>query len=69
MKPSISGWKTRPLYTRVAIVGLLLFALVSLVFAILPTEGEAGTLGFFIISIVLAVIVAGLMWRTVEGGM
>ena len=69
MKMSMSGWKTHPVYTRVAIVGLLLFALVSLVFAILPTEGEAGTLGFFIISIVLAVIVAGLMWRTVEGGM
>ena len=63
MTPSISGWRSRPLYTRVAIVGLLLFAQVSLVFAILPTEGEAGTLGFFIISIVLSVIVAGLMWR------
>ena len=63
MKPSISGWKTRPLYTRVAIVGLFLFALVSLAFAIIPTGGEAGTLEFFIISIVLSVIVAGLVWR------
>ena len=51
------------MYIRVAIVGLLLFALVSLVFALLPTEGEAGTLALFIISIVLSVIVAGLMWQ------
>ena len=63
MTLSISGWKSRPLYTRVAIVGLLLFALVSLVFAMLPTEGESSTLGFFIISIVLSVVFAGLMWR------
>ena len=63
MMPSISGWKTRPIYTRVAIVGLLLFALVSLFFAAIPTGGEASTLGFLIISIVLSVIVAGLMWR------
>ena len=48
MTPSISVWKTRPVYTRVAI---------------LPTGGEASTLGFFIISIVLSIIVAGLMWR------
>ena len=59
---SISGWNTRPLYTRVAIAGLLLSALVSLVFAAL-SQGEASTVGFFIISIVLSVIFAGLMWR------
>ena len=63
MTLSISGWRSRPFYTRVAIVGLILFALVSLVFAIIPTGGEASTLGFFIISIVLSVIVAGLVWR------
>ncbi len=62
MTPSISGWKTHPVYTRVAIVGLLLFALVSLVFAVL-SQGEASTVGFFIIFIVLSVIFAGLMWR------
>ena len=64
MTPSISGWKSRPVYTRVAIVGLLLFALVSLVFAVLSMiDGEASTVGFFIISIVLSVIVAGLITR------
>ncbi len=63
MTPSISGRGSRPLYTRVTIVGLLLFATVSLVFAAIPTGGEAGTLGVFIISIVLSGIVAGLMWR------
>ena len=59
---SISAWDTRPFYTRVAIAGLLLYALVSLVFAVL-SQGEASTVGFFIISIVLSVIFAGLMWR------
>lgn len=64
MTPSISGWKTRQIYTRVAIVGLLLFALVSLVFAVLSMiDGEASTVGFFIISIVLTAIFAALMWR------
>ena len=64
MTLSISGWKTHPVYTRVAIVGLLLIALVSLVFSILTMiDGEATTLGSFIISIVLSVIFAGLMWR------
>ncbi|MCH8207284.1 MAG: hypothetical protein IH956_09820, partial [Chloroflexi bacterium] len=61
---STSGWKTRPLYTRVAITGLLLIALSSLVFIILTLiDGEASTLGFFVISIVLSVIFAGLVWR------
>jgi len=63
MTLSTSGRKTRPVYTRVAIVGLLLFALVSFVFAILPAGGEATTLGFFIIYIVLSVVFAGLVWR------
>ena len=62
MTPSISGWKTRPVYTRVAFVGLLLYALVSLVFAVL-SQGEASTVWSFIISMVLSVIFAGLMWR------
>ncbi len=58
------GWKTHPVYTRVAIVGLLLYALVSLVFAILTfIDGDATTLGIFVISILLSVIFAGLMWR------
>ena len=64
MTPSISGWRSRPLYTRVAIVGLLLHALVSLVFTVLSMiDGEASTVWTFIISIVLTVIIAGLMWR------
>ncbi len=62
MTPSKSGWESRPLYARVAIAGLLLYALVSLVFAAL-SQGEASTVGFFIIFIVLSVIFAGLMWR------
>ena len=64
MMPSISVRKTHPLYTRLAIVGLLLYALVSLVFAILTViDGDATTLGFFVISILLSVIFVGLMWR------
>ena len=64
MTLSTSGWKTHPVYTRVAIVGLLLYALVSLVFIILTLiDGEASTLRFFVISIVLPVIFAGLVWR------
>ena len=52
------------MYTRVAIAGLLLHALVSLVFAILSMiDGEASTVWSFIIFIVLSVIFAGLMWR------
>ena len=58
------GWKTHPVYTRVAIVGLLLIALSSLFFSILTLiDGDATTLGFFVISIVLSVIFAGLVWR------
>ena len=61
----------RPLYTRVAIVGLLLHALVSLVFAVLTiidvvlsiTGIEPSNIGFFIIAMVLSVIFAGLIWR------
>ena len=64
MTPSISGWKTRPVYTRVSIVGLLLIALASLVFTVLSMiDGEASTVVFSIISIVLSVVFAGLMWR------
>ena len=62
--PSTSGWMKRPLYTRVAIAGLLLNALVSLVFVILSLiDGEASTVGGFIILVVLSLIFAGLMWR------
>ena len=58
------GWKTHAVYTRVAIVGLLLFALVCFVFSILTLiDGDAVTLGVFVISIVLSVVFAGLMWR------
>ena len=60
--PGAIGWKSHPLYTRVAIAGLLFFALVSLVFAFL-SQGEASTVGVFIIAMVLSVILAGLMWR------
>ena len=64
MTPSTSGWKTRPLYTRVAIAGLLLYALASLVFTILSIiDSEASNVGLFIIAMVLSVIFAGLMWR------
>ncbi len=63
MTPTTSGWKTHPLYTQVAIAGLLLYALASLVFAILSTDGEASNVVLFIIVMVLSVIFAGLMWR------
>ena len=63
MMPSTSGWKTRPVYTRVAFVGLLLFALVSFVFVVLTLiDGEPSTLVVFVIAIALSVIFAGLMW-------
>ena len=59
-----SGWKTHPVYTRVAIAGLLVIALSSFVFAVLSIiDGEASTVGFFIISIVVSVIFTGLVWR------
>jgi len=58
------GWRSRPLYTRVTIVGLLLFSLVSFVFIVLSSiDGEASTVGGFIIFIVLSVVFAGLVWR------
>ena len=61
---STSGRKTRPLYTRVAIAGLLLYTLVTLVFTVLSMiDGEASTVWVFIIAMVLSVIFAGLMWR------
>ena len=61
--PSMSRWKTRPVYTRVAIVGLLLSVLASVVFIILTLiDGELSTLVVFIIAIVLSVLFAGLMW-------
>ncbi len=64
MMPSKSGWKTHPLYTRVAIAGLLLYTLVTLLVAVLRViDGEASTVGVFIISMALSVIFAGLMWR------
>lgn len=64
MTPSISGWESRPVYTRVAIVGLLLFALTSFVFAVLSMiDGEVSTVGIFVILAVLSAIFAGLMWR------
>ena len=62
MSPTTIGWKAHPLYTRVAITGLLINGLVSLVFAFL-SQGETSTVGSFIIAIVLSVVFAGLMWR------
>ena len=62
--PATIGWKAHPLYTRAAITGLLLYALMSLVFVVLSViDGEASTVGFFIIFIVVSVIFVGLMWR------
>ena len=64
MTPATIGWKAHPLYTRVAITGLLGNALVSLIFAVLSViDGEASTVWFFIILMALSVIFAGLMWR------
>jgi len=58
------------LYTRVAITGLLLIALVSFGFIIITlidilalNAGEVSTLVSFVIAIVLSVIFAGLVWR------
>jgi hypothetical protein len=48
MTSSTSRWKTRPVYTRVAITGLLLIALASFVFIVLTLiDGEPSTLVFF----------------------
>jgi len=64
MTPSKSGWKSRPLYARVAIAGLLLYTLATFFFVVLSMiDGEASTVGIFIIFIVLSVIFACLMWR------
>ena len=64
MTQSTSGSKTRPLYTRVAIAGLLLYALVSFVFTVLSIiDSEASNVGIFIIAMLLSVIFAGLIWR------
>ncbi|MCH7737073.1 MAG: cupredoxin domain-containing protein [Chloroflexi bacterium] len=58
------GGKTHPFYTRVAVAGLLLNGLVSLVFAVLSLiDGEASTVAFFIIYMALSAISVGLMWR------
>ena len=57
-------WKNHPVYTWVAIIGLFVIALASIVFAVLTMpSGEASTVGFFVISTVLSVIFAGLMLR------
>ena len=64
MKLSMSGWKTHPVYTRVAVAGLMLFALVMFVFSIVTLiNGDPVGLGIFIIFAVLSVIFAGLVWR------
>ena len=64
LTPTTIGWKAHPLYTRVAIAGILLNGLVSLVFIVLSViDGEASTVWFFILSIVLSMVFAGLMWR------
>lgn len=62
LTPTTIGWKTQPFYTRVAVFGLLLNGLVSLVFAAL-SQGEVSTAVSFIIAIALSVVFAGLMWR------
>lgn len=64
MTPSKSGRNTHPLYTRVAITGLLLYGLVTLFFAVLSMiDGEGSTVWVFVIFIVLSMIFAGLLWR------
>ncbi len=58
------GWKTHSFYTRVAVAGLMLFALVMFVFSIVTLiNGDPVGLGIFIIFAVLSVIFAGLVWR------
>ena len=55
--------KARPFYTRVAIAGLVVFALASLIFLILSTiQGGAEGLVYQVIFAVLSLIAAGLAW-------
>lgn len=64
MTPSIGGWKTRPVYTRVAIAGLLLIALTLFVFSIPSViHGDLVTLGVWVFIMVVSLIFAGLIWR------
>jgi hypothetical protein len=57
-----SEWKNHRVYTRVAIVGLLLITLSSTVFSILTLiDGDAVTLGGFVIFMALSVLFAALM--------
>ena len=64
MTPLISGWKTRPIYTLVAITGLLLYALTLFVFSIPSViHGDLTTLSVFVIIMVVSLFFAGLIWR------
>ena len=52
------------MYTRVAVSGLLVNGLVSLVFAVLSViDGEASTVWFFLMFLALSGAAAGLVWR------
>ena len=62
--PTTIGWKAHPWYMRVAVSGLLVNGLVSLVFAVLSViDGEASTVWFFLMYLALSGASAGLMWR------
>ena len=64
MTASNSGWKNRPVYSRVAIAGLLLYALTLFVFSIPSViHGDLTTLSVFVIIMVVSLIFAGLIWR------
>lgn len=70
LTPTTIGWKTQPFYTRVAVFGLLLNCLVSLVFAVLSVvDGEASTVAFFIIFAALSGISVGLIRRFDKWGL
>ena len=70
MTPTTIGWKAQPLYTRVAVVGILVNGLVSLVFTVLSViDGEASTVALFIILTALSGISVGLIWRFDKWGL
>ena len=63
-QPSEAFWKSRPVYTRVTAVGLLVYAAIFLLVGILGAiGGDAGTLVFLGIFAILSLVFAGLAWR------
>ena len=62
--PVPSGWRGRPVYTRVSVVGLLFFGLVLLFLAVLAAkDGDSKNLAFTLALAVPSLVVAGLVWR------